>query len=180
MTPKQKVEALLRKTIAAGCPLGEVIAANELAVRLAIQYRIPSNELTWPALPAGHRWEGQHIVAVPKPAPVHVTPKARVVNPQAAVYAAGAAKYNAQTFTAHPKPTASHKPSPNPLKGKAARVWLLISLPGGELASNIAAEVGWQVHTVRGWVSIQNKARTAQGLPLIKTIRTAKGPLYHI
>lgn len=150
MTPKQKVEALLRKTIAAGCPVGEVIAANELAVRLAIQYRIPSNELTWPELPKGYHWEGQLITSdAPKPAPA---PKAAPPQPK-------------------PTPAQARK-----LGTKAALAWSLITRANGAHIGDLMSATGWQPHTVRGWVSLQNKACPG----LIKTTRSPTGPIYHV
>lgn len=189
MTPKQKVEALLRKTVAAGCPVGEVIAANELAVRLAIKYRIPSNELTWPALPTGYRWDGQSIVAVvaaPKSQSPHERHQAR--NAQAHAHSAAFAATPPPTpraaRTAPPPPRspgAASKGWQPPKAGSMADIaWGLIKQHGGASAQAIASATGWQIHTVRGWVSIENKKRKASGLPPIQSTRVPNGPLYYI
>lgn len=162
MTPTEKVEALLRKTVAAGCPVGEVIAANETAVRLAIKYHIPSTAIRWPGLPTGYRWEGQNVVpVVVAPAPQQ-TPKARVVWPKPAA----------------PQP----QRQPQARAGtKAAMVLAALNTSIGTAVSvdQIMAMTGWQPHTVRGWVSLQNKSRKVTGLPPIQSTRNRAGELVY-
>lgn len=160
MTPKEKVEALLRKTVAAGCPVGEVIAANEAAVKLAIKYRIPSNQLLWPALPAGYKWEGQNIIPVVAPAPKpEPTPHQR---------------HQARNAQAHAY-TAAAQPTGARVGSKAHLALQLISRPGGATIDSLVQATGWQPHSVRGWVSIQNRNRRASGQPPIKSGRSKGG-----
>ncbi len=68
MTIDQKVRALLRKTVAAGCTPGEQVAATELARKLVAKHRLKDSDFTWPAHPPKKAAKGTaRAPAVSKP-----------------------------------------------------------------------------------------------------------------
>lgn len=135
-TPTDKVTALLKKTVANGCTLPEMIAAQDVARTLCKKHGLDATRFVWPEVPA----EAPQPSAPTKPAPK------RKSQPKAADEAP-ARKRKATTMTWPPKEGA-----------KGHRVFEAIRSKGGATAVDLLELSGWLPHTLRGWVSRANKA----------------------
>jgi hypothetical protein len=133
-TPSQKVTALLAKTVANGCTRPEMLAAQETARTLCKKHGLDAAAFTWPDVPV----EAQPPAPEAKPA----TKRKRA--PKAA-------------SKAEPRPKA--KMTWPPVEGgKAHRVYEAIKRDGGATVAELLKLTGWLPHSLRGWVSMANKA----------------------
>lgn len=55
----RKVRALVMKTVANGCTVGEAINAANLASRIITDRKLDPARINWPAPPTGYGWDGE-------------------------------------------------------------------------------------------------------------------------
>lgn len=167
-SPRDKVDALLAKTVANGCTRDEMIAAQQTARALCEKHGIDQRIITWPNIP-----DQPSEAPSPEPTPAPTKPARKARN----VAAKKDTKVKAKTTKVKAKP----KTDGAPRKTKAAQALEMMSSANGATAAALEAELGWQPHTLRGWASLQNKAwREAGDKRSIETTRKDKVTTYSI
>jgi hypothetical protein len=139
----RKIQALLKKTVAAGCEPAEAASALSMASTITTKHKLDPANFTWPEPPAGYRWEGtagRGGTIVETPVTSEPTPKAK-----------------------RPRKPATPKIEPKPKKVTVGeRVVAMLRRKQGATIAELMAELGVQAHSARALISVE--ARKKRGL----------------
>jgi len=139
----RKVRALVMKTVATGCTVGEAVNAANLASKIIADHGLDPARIDWPTSPTGYGWDGEpgrggkmieRPASKPKPAKTEAKPR-RERKPKAPA-----------------EPKAPRKTNGERLAEMAAR-------PEGFTIEEVIETFGILPHTARALISIELRKR---------------------
>ena len=146
----RKVRALVMKTVANGCTVGEAINAANLASRIITDRKLDPARINWPAPPAGYGWGGEpgrggKMVE----APAEKQKRTRTTKPEAKPAR---------------KPKAPAEPKA-PCKTNGERLAEMAARPEGFTLAEVIETFGILPHTARALISIE--LRKKRGINIV-------------